>query len=66
MLLPGQAVDSAHLHVAPPFKAPLGVDQGKPPPIMLKGAGSAMTLPLSCLLYLKQWMRTNFAGLVKM
>ena len=26
MLFPGQAVDSAHLHVPPPFKTPLEVD----------------------------------------
>ena len=31
MLFPGQAVDSAHLHVFPPFKTPSGGGLGKPP-----------------------------------
>jgi hypothetical protein len=31
MLFSGQAVDSAHLHVLPPFKAPSGGGLGKPP-----------------------------------
>jgi hypothetical protein len=30
MLLPAQAVDSAHLHVSSPFKAPSGGGLGKP------------------------------------
>ena len=39
ILFPGQAVDSAYLHVSSPFKAPSGGGLGKPPPIMLKRAG---------------------------
>jgi len=35
-LFPGQAVDSAHLHADPPFKAPSGGGLGKPPAISIK------------------------------
>ena len=40
MLLLNRAVDSAHLHVLPPFKAPSGGGLGKPPANYVKGAGS--------------------------
>jgi hypothetical protein len=44
MLFLNQAVDSAHPHVAPPFKAPSGGGLGKPP-ISYAKKGKEIALP---------------------
>ena len=52
MLFPGEVVDFAHHTVSLPFIAPSGVDKGKPPPILLKGTGSTVTLPLPLISFI--------------